>query len=64
MSPNDAQAPRVREAVQVCPACDRVGSACPIEMGGASPGVQYWRCEVCAIIRATRADGRLAAASG
>jgi formate dehydrogenase maturation protein FdhE len=62
MSPNDASATRAR-SVQVCPACDRVGSACSIEISGASPNVQYWRCEVCAIIWATRADGRLAAAS-
>jgi formate dehydrogenase maturation protein FdhE len=63
MSPNDASATRAR-SVHVCPAYDRVGSACSIQISGASPNVQYWRCEVCAIIWATRADGRLAAASG
>jgi len=63
MSPSDVQARGEGEVLQVCPACDRVGSACPITMSGGSPGVQYWRCEACAIIWATRAEGRRAVAT-
>jgi transposase-like protein len=59
-----AHSARIPVVVPRCKKCGNLSTVRPVHLIGIDPNVQYWRCQGCGFVWATRDDEHLSAADG